>query len=166
MRGSCFDPRLSEDGGRIAFNYDNRSSDGSHRGFVVDLEQDVHPRLLSLGKYSVGFGVSVGITWLSPDGNAVLVSSTGDGFLEPSATMQPQAFLHQLDSTDWTPISRSATGEFANRPPEAAVASRDLSRIVFESEADNLVPGDTNNARDIFIVDRKSGKISRVEVKR
>jgi hypothetical protein len=37
---------------------------------------------------------------------------------------------------------------------------------VFESEADNLVPGDTNSSRDIFIVEPKTGKISRVEVKR
>ena len=36
--------------------------------------------------------------------------------------------------------------------------------IVFESEATNLVPGDTNGVTDVFLFDRVSGAISRVSV--
>ena len=36
--------------------------------------------------------------------------------------------------------------------------------MAFESEATNLVPGDTNDGRDIFIRDRKTGTTRRVSV--
>jgi Tol biopolymer transport system component len=36
--------------------------------------------------------------------------------------------------------------------------------VAFESHAENLVPGDTNNTSDIFVVDRLAGTIERVSV--
>ena len=85
---------------------------------------------------------------------------------ETQREIAPAEVKHRLDSGERILISRSAAGQIANRPAEAAVASRDLSRIVFESEADNLVLGDTNNARDLFVFDRKVGTITRVEARR
>jgi Tol biopolymer transport system component len=97
---------------------------------------------------------------MSPDGAAVLVASSGDGILEAPLTA-PQIFLHSVEGTTWTPISRSVDGQLATRPASDAVASSDGSRIAFASEADNLVPGDTNDASDIFVV-VKSGAIRRI----
>ena len=37
--------------------------------------------------------------------------------------------------------------------------------VAFESLASNLVPGDVNNVRDIFVHDRKTGKTTRVSVR-
>jgi hypothetical protein len=158
------DPRLSEDGSRVACNHDN-GENTPYMGFVVDLNRNDSGRLVPKRDDPREPRDPVSIVWLSPDGKAVLVSSKGAAFSAKPALLHPQIFLHRLDSAEWIPISRSATGEFANRPCEAASASRDLLRVVFESEADNLVPGDTNNARDLFIVDLPGGKISRVERK-
>src|SRR5687768_15351248 len=36
--------------------------------------------------------------------------------------------------------------------------------VVFSSDAANLVPGDTNNQRDVFLRDRHTGLLSRVSV--
>jgi hypothetical protein len=42
--------------------------------------------------------------------------------------------------------------------------SADGRFVAFESEAINLVPGDTNNSRDVFVRDRQSGTTERVSV--
>src|SRR5207247_2584359 len=36
--------------------------------------------------------------------------------------------------------------------------------VVFESDAPNLVPGDTNHVEDVFLHDRKTGRTTRVNV--
>jgi Tol biopolymer transport system component len=167
LRGSCFSPRLSEEGRWVSFNHYDQALDGKlHVGFVADLLENRPGRLLSPAKKKGEFQGAIDISWLSPDGKSVLVSAVGAGLPGESSALHAQVFLHQLDSLDWSRISHSATGEPANRPAEAAIASRDLQRIVFESEADNLVPGDTNNARDLFVVDREAGTISRIGAKR
>src|SRR5262249_1290315 len=40
--------------------------------------------------------------------------------------------------------------------------SADGQRIVFESDAPNLVPGDTNGTTDVFLYDRGTGRVSLV----
>lgn len=161
----CIEPLLSQDGNRVAFNYSDEerfSTPSSQLGFVTDLAAGDAENLLTLVEDPRTFRGSMRITWLAPEGDVVLVSRKDEALLDPAAGRFPQVFAHTLGSAEWIPISRSATGAFANRPAENARASRDLSRIVFDSEADNLVPGDTNNARDLFIVDRSTSKITRV----
>ncbi|MGZ4713531.1 MAG: TolB family protein [Acidimicrobiia bacterium] len=46
-----------------------------------------------------------------------------------------------------------------------ASSSQDGSAVVFESSADNLVPGDTNGKADVFVRDRRAGTTERVSVK-
>jgi Tol biopolymer transport system component len=161
----CLDPLISSDGSRIAFNFESElyAALRGVLGLIADLAGSDPAPLHALTSDPRTFRGSIRITWLSPDGKSVLVSSDGTGFLQEPVARFPQVFLHDLDRTGWSPISRNAKGEFANRPAEAAVSSGDRSRVAFESEADNLVPGDTNNARDIFLVDRETGGIWRVE---
>src|SRR5438874_2444765 len=42
--------------------------------------------------------------------------------------------------------------------PQSASLSADGQRVVFESDAANLVPNDTNGQRDVFLYDRGSGQ--------
>ncbi|HTF89315.1 MAG TPA: hypothetical protein VK843_12965 [Planctomycetota bacterium] len=166
-RGAIRDPLLSKDGSRIAFNCECEgfAIPRGVLGLIADLGGVDPAPLYALAADPRTFRGSIRITWIAPNGKCLLVSSNGEGFLSAPVARFPQVFLHDLDSGESSPISRNAQDEFANRPAESAVASEDLSRVVFESEADNLVPGDTNNARDIFIVDRSTGKITRVEAR-
>jgi archaellum component FlaF (FlaF/FlaG flagellin family) len=64
-------------------------------------------------------------------------------------------------------VSVGSKGEQANsfsfsQPPTAVSADGRL--VAFESSADNLVGGDTNQASDVFVHDRKTGKTKRVSV--
>lgn len=158
-RGDCSHPHLSADGTHAAFNHHGNAT----VGFVANLESGSLHRILPATNLGVAQRDQVFIVWLSPDGQSVLVWSHGGSIPGAKATRFPQLFLHDLSKNTWTPISRSRAGEPANRPVQAAVATRDLSKIVFESEADNLVEGDTNNARDIFIADVATGRIRRIE---
>ena len=56
------------------------------------------------------------------------------------------------------PVTASATA-VETFPP-----SPDGTKIIFESSAANLAPGDTNGDQDIFINDLASGAITRVSV--
>jgi Dockerin type I domain len=60
-------------------------------------------------------------------------------------------------------ISFASTVE-ANGDSVRPSVSADGRFVAFESAANNLVPGDTNDKSDVFVVDRKTGTITRVSV--
>ena len=61
-------------------------------------------------------------------------------------------------------ISVSATGEQGNGGSFSAAMSADGRYTAFVSYASNLVPGDTNNACDVFVRDNSNGGIELVSV--
>lgn len=62
--------------------------------------------------------------------------------------------------------SVSSSGEQANGSPQVwrAQMSRDHRYVAFDSDADNLVPGDTNGLRDVFVRDLGNATTTRVSV--
>ena len=64
------------------------------------------------------------------------------------------------DGTQGNGDSRADSGSDTSPP----TLSADGRFVAFSSEASNLVPGDTNNDRDIFVHDRQSGITTRVSV--
>jgi Tol biopolymer transport system component len=63
-------------------------------------------------------------------------------------------FLHDLQTGSTERISVSATGEQSNGDSYAASISGDGRYVAFVSLATNLVLGDTNNVREVFVRDR------------
>ena len=61
-------------------------------------------------------------------------------------------------------VSVSSTGLEANGASSEASTSADGRYVVFESDATNLVPGDTNTRDDVFVYDRRAEETSRVSV--
>ncbi|PZS35860.1 MAG: hypothetical protein DLM59_02215 [Pseudonocardiales bacterium] len=62
-------------------------------------------------------------------------------------------------------VSVSSTGGQGNNSPDGRLGlSTDGRYVVFASWASNLVPGDTNEAQDVFVRDRQSGTTARVSV--
>jgi len=58
--------------------------------------------------------------------------------------------------------STSANGDQANGPSYSPVLSADGTKLIFVSEADNLVPDDNNGKADVFFKDLNTGTISLV----
>jgi hypothetical protein len=65
---------------------------------------------------------------------------------------------------DVTRISVNANGVEGNDMSRFASISADGRYVAFESDANNLVSGDTNGTTDIFVKDRFTGEVSRVSV--
>jgi Tol biopolymer transport system component len=63
-----------------------------------------------------------------------------------------------------TLVSVSSDGVQGNRPSDMAAVSHHGRYVAFTSWASNLVPGDTNGVRDVFIRDLLSGVTRRVSV--
>jgi Tol biopolymer transport system component len=61
-------------------------------------------------------------------------------------------------------VSVSTSGVQANNHSTSTSISADGRYVAFDSEASNLVPGDTNGSQDVFVRDRQTGATSRVSV--
>lgn len=61
-------------------------------------------------------------------------------------------------------VSVSSTGVQANGPSQVDAISPDGRFVLFDSWATNLVRGDTNGVRDVFLRDLKLGRTTRVSV--
>ncbi|KAA3657953.1 MAG: hypothetical protein DWQ04_26615 [Chloroflexi bacterium] len=72
----------------------------------------------------------------------------------PAQSQAPQ----NLNNNTFEIVSVSSDGTRGNHNSEDVVISPDGRYVAFESMASNLVPNDTNGARDIFFHDRQTGQ--------
>lgn len=73
-------------------------------------------------------------------------------------------FLKDLVSGELFLVSQGLGGLPADGRSDHATISGNARFVVFESEATNLVPDDTNGVRDVFLYDHWMGTITRVSV--
>ena len=64
-----------------------------------------------------------------------------------------------------TRVSVSSSGEQGDRDSYAAGISANGRYVLFNSQARNLVAGDTNDRNDVFLADRQTGAVQRVSVR-
>lgn len=102
--------------------------------------------------------------WVSPRGRYVLFQSMATD-LTPGVTGWPSdIYLRDRQLGTNERISVALDGGLANNDSTRPTGSDDLSRVAFGSLADNLVVGDTNGGKDVFVADRGTGLIRRVSV--
>jgi len=102
----------------------------------------------------------------SISGNGRLVAfSSGSSNLVPGDTNSvDDIFVHDRKTGITTRVSVDSAGNQANGRSYAPAVSKSGRFIAFESNASNLVPGDTNGNAEVFLHDRKTGKTTRVSV--
>ena len=99
---------------------------------------------------------------LTPTPNPTIAPSP-DPTVAPTSTPTPTPTLTPGMTGDVQRVSTNASGGQANGQPYSdPVWSPDGTRVAFLSDADDLVPGDTNNATDVFVKTLASGVIQRV----
>lgn len=106
---------------------------------------------------------------VSADGHFVVFASNASNLLDPldpyaGATLTTNIFLRNLQLGTTELVSIGLLGEPANAPCGEPDVSGDGRFIVFESTATNLVAGDTNGTKDIFVRDRLARVTTRVSV--
>jgi len=101
---------------------------------------------------------------VSADGRFVAFHSDADNLVPDDFNGTTDVFVHDRLSGSVVRISTDFFGNDGNGASENPKISADGQAVVFQSEADNLVFGDTNGRSDIFYHDRQTGFTSRVSV--
>ena len=73
-------------------------------------------------------------------------------------------FVRDIDAQTTTRVSVASNGTQANGPSRVIGISDDGNRVLFVSDASNLIVGDRNDAPDLFVHDRAEATTRRVSV--
>ncbi|MCW2282821.1 VCBS repeat-containing protein [Rhodoblastus acidophilus] len=160
-------PRFSPDGTKISFESNSSNlvagdANNDQDVFVKDLKTGDIALVSTASDGSKGNGGSNGGVF-SPDGTKIAFNSSASNLVAGDTNGVTDLFIKDLTTGATTRISTASDGGQANDstydPPDF---SSDGTKIVFDSDASNLVAGDTNNAPDVFLKDLTTGAITRV----
>lgn len=149
---------ISANGRYVAFlsNATNLvSGDTNHKDdiFVHDRQTGQTTRVSVASDGTQGNG-SADHPSISSDGRYVVFSSSATNLVYGDTNDKPDIFLHDRQTGQTILISMNSSGIQSNDYSWDTSISADGRTIAFTSVATNLVSGDTNNYRDVFVHDR------------
>ena len=162
------DPAISADGRFVVFtstadNLVPNDLNGAADIFIRDRKKGVTKRVsVNSGEeesHNGGTEASV-----SADGRYVLFGSTSDNLGPGAVDGHEDAYVRDRWKGTTRRVSVNSHEHQANLSVGYMSISNDGRFVVFESDADNLVPHDTNGVTDVFIRDRRNGTTRRVSV--
>jgi len=162
--GTTSDISFSPDGTKIllrsaASNLTPGDTNGTWDIFLKDLTTGA-VSLVSSNSSGIQANHAVDDARFSPDGTKVLFSSFASNLVEGDINGTWDVFLKDLTTGSVARISTGNGGLEGNNTSGDPVFSPDGTKIAFTSDASNLVTGDTNGARDIFLKDLTTGAIT------
>ncbi|MFK8067235.1 MAG: FG-GAP-like repeat-containing protein [Gammaproteobacteria bacterium] len=95
----------------------------------------------------------------SGDGRFVVFDSYASNLITGDSNSQRDIFLHDTQSSTTSRINLTSEASEANGESRLPALSSDGRYIVFESDASNLVTGDSNGSTDIFLFDRNDDSL-------
>jgi Tol biopolymer transport system component len=101
---------------------------------------------------------------ISGDGNRVAFSSDATNLDPADDNSQTDIFVRDRTAGQTIRVSKNQNGDSANGPSQYPSISADGRFVAFQSDASNLVAGDTNQSTDIFVVEVDTGDIRRLSV--
>ena len=166
--GPSFDASISEDGRWIAFaseatNLVAGDSNGSADVFLHDRKKGT-TTLVSVGTGGAPANSLSLHTSVSADGRWVAFSSDASNLVAGDTNGFPEVFVRDMKAGVTTRASVDSVGAQGNGLSELPKISHDGRWVAFASEANDLVWGDGNGLRDVFVRDRKAGVTYRVSV--
>jgi|GEM_PF-1792314 len=173
--GSFF-PDISADGRYVAFgsyssNLVSGDTNGQPDAFVHD-RQTGETTIVSVASDGTQGNGSVGYAAMSisADGHYIVFTSLASNLVPGDTNNRKDAFVHDCQTGETTIVSVASDGTQGNGNVGRSEKSSDISinadgrYVTFNSEASNLVSGDTNGMNDIFIHDCQTRKTDRVGV--
>jgi Tol biopolymer transport system component len=103
-------------------------------------------------------------TGISSDGRYVVFDSFARNLVPGDTNEWEDVFVRDLEKGTTTRVSVSSSGAQVRAGGMAAHVSSDGRFVAFESNADDLVAGDTNGRTDIFVRDIVGGTTARASV--
>jgi hypothetical protein len=101
---------------------------------------------------------------ISADGRFVAFDSVASNLVGGDSNGVVDAFVHDRQTGQTSRVSVATGGKQGNEGSDYATISADGRSVAFNSEASNLVGGETNGVVDVFVHDRQTGQTSRVSV--
>lgn len=101
---------------------------------------------------------------VSADGRYVAFRSRASNLAVGDTSPWTNIFVHDRQTRTTTVVSINSDGSVGNQESMSPSISWDGRLIAFASWATNLVAGDTNQKKDIFVHDRQTGATSRISV--
>lgn len=156
-----FGASISDDGNLVAFaSYASNLTEDPPTG---NIETYVHNRTTGLTTW-----VSVSSDGSKPDEDSDEGMISGNGryvvFRSYASNLVPDVnndrgdiFVHDLETGITERVSISSDGQEGNDESYEPAISADGRYVAFTSDADNLVPDDTNESPDVFVHDRQTG---------
>jgi Tol biopolymer transport system component len=101
---------------------------------------------------------------ISHDGRYVAFSSSATNLVAGDDNQAEDVFIRDRRTATTRIVSVRSTGAQANGASTTVAISPEGRYVLFGSQASDLVPGDTNDADDVFLHDRRTGTTKRVSV--
>jgi hypothetical protein len=102
--------------------------------------------------------------FIASDGRYIAYRSSADNLVSGDTNLTGDIFVYDMQEKTTERVSISTGGDEANSSANRPSISADGRYVVFDSWADNLVDGDTNEFTDVFVHDRQSGITKRISV--
>ena len=167
-------PALSGDGRYLAFQT-LRSNLGSNvagsDNTTVVVRRDLHAGTNAVVSRSVTGSTVGGLSpMLSEDGSRVVFWSNESNLVAQDTNGLWDIFVLDFNTNAMQRVSLTATGGERNQGNDSAsrvvdpAISGDGRYVAYATTASNLVPGDTNGTQDVFVVDTRTGTVTRASV--
>jgi Tol biopolymer transport system component len=161
-------PSLSPDGRYVAFtskatNLIADDSNGKTDVFIYDRETGITEQASVTATGAGGDNASQHPS-ISEDGRFIAFESRAHNLTDNDANGKIDIFVYDRELKVVQRISTDSTGIEGNGDSEHPSISADGRYVAFSSDADNLVPADTNEVADIFLYDRETHTLQRVSV--
>ena len=101
---------------------------------------------------------------ISADGRFVAFGSSSSDLVAATTNDARDVFVHDRKTGETTRVSVDSRGNQGNLGGNLPSINADGRFVAFDSTSSNLVAGDTNGERDVFVHDRKTGETTRVSV--
>jgi Tol biopolymer transport system component len=101
---------------------------------------------------------------VSDDGRVVVFSSAASDLVQEDTIAGLDVFLRNRFTGQTVLVSKNAAGKHGNDISFDPSLSANGRFVAYASNADNLVPFDTNGACDVFVFDMQAGQVVRVSV--
>jgi Tol biopolymer transport system component len=167
---SSFMSSISADGEFVAFNSDATNlvtGDTNHKYdvFVHDRSTGITERI---SVDSSGNEANDNSAWgdFSADDRVVSFASAASNLVSADTNGAYDVFVHDRQTGVTERVSVDSSGQQAMGSSAEPSISADGQLVAFESDASNLVPGDTGYYQDVFVHDRSTGLTERVSVAR
>lgn len=162
-------PAISDDGRYVAFqshatNLVNGDTNNAEDVFVHDRKTG-RTRRVSLRSNGAQGDDDSSLPSISANGRFVAFESDATNLVNNDTNTDEDIFVHDRRTGVTTRVSRRSNGAQANASSHNAALSGNGRYVGFDSEATNLVNGDTNGFQDVFVHDRQTGKTTRVSLR-